>query len=286
MMMTETETHDYDRVAHAIQFLEAHYEEQPTLEALAAELALSPFHTQRLFTRWAGISPKRFIQHLTLDHARSMLANAESLLTTTYAVGLSSPSRLHDLFVKLEGVTPAEYKRMGDGLRIEYGYHMTPFGEALIGQTARGICGLYFTDPIGRQATLNTLADNWPKATLVESQAATYTSMTQIFERSKLAEPGTLSLFVKGTNFQIQVWEALLRIPEGMATTYGDVARLIDKPKASRAVGSAVARNGVAYLIPCHRVIRKSGKIDAYRWGGTRKKAMLAWESAHVSVGR
>lgn len=288
MLDNETEVDiDYQRIAQAITFLQENYQTQPSLDELAAELHLSPFHLQRLFTRWAGVSPKRFVQHLTLKHAHEMLNRSQSMLDTTYELGLSSPSRLHDLFVKLDAVTPAEYKKMGAGLVIRYGFHFTPFGEALVALTQRGICGLHFVAPYGRAWTIDALATAWPNATLIEDAAETAPVALRIFEAhaaDDLANIKPFHIFVKGTNFQIKVWEALLRIPDGAAATYGQIAETIGNKNASRAVGSAVGTNHVAYLIPCHRVIRKSGKIDAYRWGSDRKRALLAWEGARFPV--
>lgn len=284
--MTELEekqitSEDYNRVTDAIQYLESNFQDQPTLEELAAHLHLSPFYTQRLFKRWAGISPKRFVQHLTLDHARKLLEDSGSVMDAALDSGLSGTSRLHDLFVNVEAVTPAEYKRMGAGLRIEYGIHPTPFGECLLASTERGICGLWFTDTLGRAETLNELRDKWPEAELVENQATTEQLVNRVFALDQLNQTDDeqpLNLLIRGTNFQLQVWQALLKIPAGTVCTYGDIAEMIDKPKAVRAVGSAIGKNGIAWLIPCHRVIRKNGDTQNYRWGGLRKKAILLHE--------
>ena len=272
---------DYERIADAIEYLEAHFQDQPTLEELADHLHLSPFYTQRLFKRWAGISPKRFLQFLTLEHARKLLADSHSVLDAALDSGLSGTSRLHDLFVNIEAVTPAEYRRLGEGLAISYGYHATPFGECLLACTERGICGLWFTDTLGRDGTLSELKLKWPGAILHENGAKTGRLVERVF--AHVADDGAatdqpLNLLIRGTNFQLQVWQALLKIPAGAVCSYGDIAEMIERPSAVRAVGSAIGKNGMAWLIPCHRVIRKNGEMDNYRWGGVRKKAMLARE--------
>lgn len=271
---------DYQRVAEAIQFLEANFREQPDLDALAAHMNLSPYHLQRLFTRWAGISPKRFVQFLTAEHAKQLLADAHSVLDATYEAGLSSPSRLHDLLIAIEAVTPGEFKSKGAGLKIRYGRHATPFGDCLLAATERGICKLAFVDEAGWEAAVAELRSQWEGAQIVEDQTNTQPLVEQIFPPGGANGQRTINLLLKGTNFQIKVWEALLRIPFGSVRTYEDVAQAIGQPSASRAVGGAVGANNIAYLIPCHRVIRKSGVIQDYHWGPTRKKAMLGWESA------
>lgn len=275
---------DYERISQAIRYLEENFQDQPTLEELAEHLHLSPFYTQRLFKRWAGISPKRFLQHLTLKHARQLLEDSHSVLDAALDSGLSGTSRLHDLFVNIEAVTPAEYKRMGAGLEISYGYHPTPFGECLLASTERGICGLWFTDTLGREGTLAELEAKWPGANLSQEQESTATLVEQVFAHTQpdfdpsSSERPPLNLLIRGTNFQLQVWQALLKIPAGAVCTYGQIAEMIDQPKAARAVGSAIGKNGIAWLIPCHRVIRKNGETENYRWGGVRKKAILIHE--------
>lgn len=273
-------TTDYQRIAQAIEYLETHYREQPNLEELAAHLSLSPFHLQRLFTRWAGISPKRFVQFLTAEHAKQMLADAHSVLDAAYDAGLSSPSRLHDLFINIEAVTPGEFKNRGAGLQIYYGRHETPFGECLLATTERGVCRLAFLNGGGWEAAVSELQEQWSEAALTEDAQRTAPLIAQIFAADQATEKRAINLLLKGTNFQIKVWEALLQIPAGGAASYADVAQTVGQPQAARAVGSAVGANNVAYLIPCHRVIRKSGAVQEYRWGATRKKAILAWESA------
>ena len=266
---------DYRRIERAIRYLEQNFLDQPSLEELAGNSGLSPFHFQRLFKRWAGISPKRFLQFLTVEYAKGLLEESHTLLDTAYEAGLSGPGRLHDLFVKIEAVTPAEYKRSGAGVKIRFGFHDSPFGECLIAVTDRGICGLSFASATREEALANLL-NRWPGAKLIEDAKATRPSAEKIFSPAK----EKLSLFLKGTNFQIKVWEALLHVPSGRLCCYEDLARAVGEPAASRAVGSAVGANPVAFLIPCHRVIRKSGIIGSYRWGTARKKAMLAWEAA------
>ena len=280
MNVTET-THatDYAYITEAIRYLDEHVQEQPSLDVLAAHLHLSPFYLQRMFKRWAGISPKRFVQVLTLNHAKQLLTASKSMLDTTYEVGLSSTSRLHDLFVNIEAMTPAEYKRLGAGLQIRYGYHETPFGECLLAVTSRGVCTLLFVGDEGRTAVYETLQTNWPEATLIHDEAETALAAQNIFKPTAAGNQNEITLLLKGTNFQVKVWEALLRVPPAAVASYGDIAQLIGKPKASRAVGSAIGRNTIGYLIPCHRVIRQSGVVDGYRWGNTRKKALLAWEA-------
>lgn len=269
---------DYQRIEQAIRYLEQHFQTQPDLKQVAESVGLSEYHFQRLFTRWAGISPKRFLQYLTKENAKELLKRS-SVLSATYSVGLSSPGRLHDLFVSTEAVSPGEYKTRGSGLLIRYGFHASPFGEALIGLTERGICHLSFVQE-GYPAALMNLETDWKNARFVEDAAATAALVAPIFSQAQSATP--LALFVSGTNFQLKVWEALLTIPQGALSSYEQIAAQIGQPAALRAVGTAVGHNPIAYLIPCHRVIRKMGEIGNYRWGPARKKAMLGWEAAHL----
>lgn len=270
---------DYQRIAHAIDYLARHRERQPGLEELAAELGLSPFHCQRLFRRWAGISPKRFLQYLTVAHAKRLLAESQSVLETSLAGGLSGPSRLHDHFVTLEAVTPGEFRRRGEGLVIRYGVHDSPFGPMLLAVTGRGVCGLSFLDGQALETRLKALAESWPEARLVADRAATGAVAVRIFAaRPDAGRP--LHLLVRGTNFQVRVWQALLDIPPGTLCSYRQLAGAVGRPAAARAVGAAVGANPIGYLIPCHRVIRGSGALGGYRWGLTRKQALQAWESA------
>ena len=274
---------DYGRIEAAIYYLEQNFQDQPTLAEIAAHVGLSDYHFQRLFSRWAGTSPKRFLQFLTIQHAKKLLAESQTILDTTYEAGLSSPSRLHDLFVTHEAITPGEFKQKGAGLTIQYGFHDSPFGECLIALTERGICGLQFVANSDCEATLSELKTSWPQAEFVEDDEATRPFINPIFNLSEAEERPSLPLYLKGTNFQIQVWQALLKIPVGTAVSYGTVAQLIGNPKASRAVGTATGSNPIGYLIPCHRVIRQAGGLGQYRWGSSRKKAILGWESAYFS---
>jgi AraC family transcriptional regulator of adaptative response/methylated-DNA-[protein]-cysteine methyltransferase len=269
---------DYARIAKALAFIAEQAGEQPELDAIAGAAGLSPFHFQRLFTRWVGISPKKFLQFLTLEHAKACLADSASLLDAAYASGLSAPSRLHDLFVAHEAVTPGEFKRRGEGLEIAHGWGRSPFGDVLIMTTARGICGLAFELEGGRAATLADMTARWPRARHVEDEARVARLARRIFEPAG-GEP--LGLVLYGSPFQIKVWEALLRIPSGALVSYDAVATAVfGSARGSRAVGSAVGDNPISYLIPCHRVIRKSGVISHYHWGRPRKLALIGWEAA------
>lgn len=271
---------DYGRIEAAIHYLDQNFQAQPSLAEVAAHVGLSEYHFQRLFSRWAGTSPKRFLQFLTIQHAKQLLADSQSILDATFEAGLSSPSRLHDLFVTHEAITPGEFKQKGAGLTIQYGFHDSPFGECLIALTERGICGLQFVANGDRAAALAELKASWPQAQFVADEGATRPFINPIFNLTDVAERPSLPLYLKGTNFQIQVWQALLKIPAGTAVAYGTVAQMIGNPKASRAVGSATGSNPIGFLIPCHRVIRQAGGLGDYRWGSRRKKAILGWESA------
>jgi AraC family transcriptional regulator of adaptative response/methylated-DNA-[protein]-cysteine methyltransferase len=272
-------TSDYARIEQAILYLDVHAREQPSLDDVAAHVGLSPFHFQRLFTRWAGISPKRFLQVHTFSSARRLLAERRSVLDTSYTVGLSGGGRLHELFVTLTAMTPGEFKLGGEGLTVRYGIHPSPFGDCLIAACERGICGLHFLTGESAEEALASLRAQWPRAAFVESRDGTASWAERIFPEQPPREPTPLSVLVKGTPFQVQVWQALLRISPGQVATYEDLARAIGNPKAVRAVGSAVGDNPVALLIPCHRVLRKTGVFGDYRWGPARKQVMLAWES-------
>jgi len=271
---------DYRRVETAIRFLENHHLEQPALADIAAAAGLSDYHFQRLFSRWVGISPKRFLQYLTKEHAKRLIRNSPNVLETAFDAGLSGGGRLHDLFVTCEAVTPGEYRRQGDGVTIDYGWHPSPFGECLLAVTTRGICALHFVQDRDRVAGLDELRRLWPRAVARLAPEITAPLMPRIFTFTPQAKPAPLHLYVKGTNFQIKVWEALLRIPLGQAVTYSDIARHIGLPDAARAVGNAVGRNPIPFLIPCHRVIRQIGEFGYYGGGPARKKALLGWESA------
>jgi AraC family transcriptional regulator of adaptative response/methylated-DNA-[protein]-cysteine methyltransferase len=268
---------DYQRIEQAILYLENHYREQPSLEDVAANIGLSEYHFQRVFTRWAGVSPKRFLQFLTKEGAKDLLSRSENLLDTTHQVGLSSLGRLHDLFITTEAVTPGEYKSRGEGVTIRYGIHLTPFGKCLIGLTEHGICHLSFVQT-GEGDAIDNLVTDWKQAKMIEDYRATAALVEPIFDLRFSTRIKPLNLHLRGTNFQIKVWEALLQIPAGQVTTYEGLAQRIGQPSASRAVGSAVGHNPIAVLIPCHRVIRKVGDFGNYRYGGQRKKALLARE--------
>jgi len=275
---------DYTRIERAIRFLEANARRQPSLAEVARHAGLSEFHFQRVFTRWAGVSPKRFLQFLTVDHARALLRDSHSVMDAAYETGLSGPGRLHDLLVSVDAVTPGELKTAGAGLTIQYGEHDSPFGPCLIGATARGICWLSFVPDGARRRAFEALREHWRGATLEERPRATREIASRVFAHGH-ERPGTpLPLLLKGTNFQLKVWEALLRIPSGSVATYEDVARTIDAPKAVRAVGTAVGHNPVAFVIPCHRVIRATGAFGEYRWGAERKKAILVWEQTRTGT--
>ncbi len=274
---------DYLRIEQAITYLENHYKDQPSLEEVSANIGLSEYHFQRLFTRWAGVSPKRFLQFLTKEGAKDLLNRSENLLDTTHQVGLSSLGRLHDLFVSTEAVTPGEYKSRGEGVTIRYGIHLTPFGKCLIGLTERGICHLGFVQSSEGDAIDNLMAD-WKEARMIEDYRSTASLVEPIFDLRFNTRIKPLTLHLRGTNFQLKVWEALLTIPAGAVTTYEGIASRIGKPNAARAVGTAVGHNPIAVLIPCHRVIRKVGEFGNYRYGELRKKALLAREFVNTSV--
>ncbi len=270
---------DYERIARAIEFIAGQAGSQPSLQEVAAHLHMSPAHFQRLFCRWAGVTPKRFLQVLTLERAKRLLHDARPVLDVTAAVGLSSGSRLYDHFVQLEAVTPGEFKQQGAGLTIEYGVHDTPFGNAFIAVTQRGICNLAFPDGSGVAKQLAGLSAKWPCAVLQENPRRTRAVVQAMFAAEKRPD-GPLSLYVSGTNFQVSVWRALLQIPPGTVASYRQVAQAIGRPASARAVGLANGANPVPFLIPCHRVIRQSGELGGYHWGETRKQAMYAWEVA------
>ena len=268
---------DYGRIENAIRFIEAHYHDQPSLDEVAAAIHLSPHHFQRLFTRWAGVSPKQFMRFLTVEHAKAMLEQSQSVLDTSFDSGLSGPGRLHDLFVTFEAATPGEYKRGGDSLEIRYGFHVGPFGEFLLAQTARGLCGLAFVIDGARRAAIEDLDARWPAATLRQDQTGTSADAQMAFPRPGQTPPVPLKLWAKGTNFQIKVWEALLRLPAGQLSSYGAIARAVGQSSSARAVGRAVAENPMAYLIPCHRVIRASGRVRHRLPLGDRPQARDHW---------
>ena len=271
---------DYTRIKFAIAFLTEHWREHPDLDQLAAELGLSPAHAQKFFKRWCGLSPKEFQQAITIDHARALLEGSASVLDTAYEVGLSGPGRLHDLFVDHEAMTPGDYKRRGEGLAMAYGFHPCPFGLALIVATERGVCGLGFCDaedPGVASPALDDMKRRWPAARFTEQPERTAQYADTIFA-PQIPSRKPLNLVMIGTDFEVRVWDALLKIPAGRATTYSDLARHIGKPNAARAVGAAVGRNPISFVVPCHRVLGKSGDVTGYHWGVTRKRAIIGWE--------
>lgn len=270
---------DYSRIAGAIAFMRQHHLSQPDLATVAQHIGLSEYHLQRLFTQWVGISPKRFLQYLTVEYAKSKITQTKSLLDLTLDVGLSSPGRLHDLFVNVEAMSPGEFKTGGVGKQIRYGIHDSPFDKYLLATTSRGICNLHFLDKSDKQTAEQTLRQSWGNAEIIYDPQTTQPLHDLIFNPDTFIDRKPLTLLVKGTNFQIQVWRALLRVPFGGIATYQNIASLIDRPTAARAVGNAVGNNPLAYLIPCHRVIRESGELGGYRWGKERKAAILAWEA-------
>ena len=271
---------DYRRIEKAIGFIEAHFNARPTLNQIADHVHLSRFHFDRLFKRWAGISPMQFLQLVTLQYTKQRLLESQSVLNAALDAGLSGPGRLHDLFVTFEAMTPGEYKRLGADLRIKYGFSPSPFGDCLIAMTGRGICHLGFVDNDDGPAAVEQLRQFWPGATFTENQTAIQPTVQRIFDRKAREGSKPFHLFVKGTNFQINVWRALLAIPPGRVLCYQDIAAYVGRPAAHRAVANAVAINPVGYLIPCHRVIAKSGAVHHYRWGRLRKKAMVGREAA------
>jgi len=281
----QRQSEDYYRIEKAIKFVEANFRKRPDLETIAASAHLSKFHFQRMFRRWAGISPGQFMQYLTLEFAKKRLAESRSVLDATYDAGLSGPGRLHDLFVTFEALTPGEYKQQGAGLTIEYGVHPSPFGKCLLAITSRGICHLGFVDETPKEGLECRLRNAWPGAELVFKPATTAPIAQGIFSLAPNAPPRPFNLLLRGTNFQINVWKALLTIPRGRVLSYRDIAAYLGKPSASRAVANAIAINPVAYLIPCHRVIAGTGRIHKYCWGAARKKAMLGWEAARTEAG-
>jgi AraC family transcriptional regulator, regulatory protein of adaptative response / methylated-DNA-[protein]-cysteine methyltransferase len=278
MTMMSEDHINYQRIEQAIRYLEENFNRQPNLDEVAEKVHLSPFHFQRMFTDWAGISPKRFLQYLTVDFLKVKLTESRNLVEAAESAGLSSQSRVYDLFTTLEAVTPQEYKLHGSGITIEYGFHDTPFGKCLIGITPRGICWMSFVSiDEDFQFALEEMKKAWYMSVFRENGDLTKEYVSQIFGAERVKP---LHIFVKGTNFQIKVWEALLRIPQGSIATYQDIANVISNPKAVQAVGSAVGSNHIAYLIPCHRVIRKDGILGEYRWNSARKKSLIGWEMA------
>ncbi len=274
---------DYDTVRQVIEILTLDYRDQPSLEEIAARLDQSPTQLQKTFTRWAGLSPKAFLQAVTLDHAKRLLREENlPLLETAIEVGMSGPSRLHDLFVTHEAMSPGEWKMKGRGLQIRYGYHPSPFGLALVMITDRGLAGCAFADPGEETACFEDMARRWPNAIYVEDQAATAPYAERIFDPARWTSDKPLRVVLLGTDFQVRVWQSLLKIPMGRAVTYSHVAQDIGQPTASRAVGAAIGANPISFVVPCHRALGKSGALTGYHWGITRKRAMLGWETGRV----
>jgi len=274
---------DYDIVRRAIAFLSDRWRTQPEIDAIAAAAGVSASDLHHLFRRWAGITPKAFLQAITLDHARRLLRESASVLDASFEVGLSGPGRLHDLFVTHEAMSPGEWKSGGEGLAIAYGFHPSPFGTALVMATERGLAGLAFADANEEQAALADMGSRWPRAKLVEDAARTAPLAQRIFDSRLWRAQQPLRVVLIGTDFEVRVWETLLRIPMGRAITYSDIAAGIRAPKAARAVGAAVGKNPISFVVPCHRALGKNGDLTGYHWGLTRKRAMLGWEAAKTS---
>jgi AraC family transcriptional regulator, regulatory protein of adaptative response / methylated-DNA-[protein]-cysteine methyltransferase len=275
---------DYDVVRRAIGHIRGHWREQPEIEAIAEAAGVTPTELHHLFRRWAGLTPKAFLQALTLDGARQLLRDSASVLDATYEVGLSGPGRLHDLFVTHEAMSPGEWKSGGEGLTVFFGFHPSPFGSALVMATERGLAGLAFADPGEEAAALADMKARWPRATYVENSARTAAIARRIFDSSQWQQNKPLRVVLIGTDWEVRVWETLLQIPMGRLTTYSDIASKIHKPAAARAVGAAVGKNPVSFVVPCHRVVGKSGDLTGYHWGITRKRAMLGWEAGQVGA--
>ncbi|NLS05354.1 methylated-DNA--[protein]-cysteine S-methyltransferase [Rhizobium sp. P32RR-XVIII] len=274
---------DYETVRQVIELITEDYRDQPSLEAIAARLNQSPTQLQKTFTRWAGLSPKAFLQAVTLDHAKRLLRQENMpLLETSIEVGLSGPSRLHDLFVTHEAMSPGEWKARGGGLTIRYAFHQSPFGVALVMVTDRGLAGLAFSDLGDEAACLEDMSCRWPNAEYVEDRQATAPYCERIFDPGEWSVEQPLRVVLIGTDFQVRVWESLLKIPFGKAVTYSDIANDIGSPKAMRAVGAAVGANPISFVVPCHRAVGKSGALTGYHWGLTRKRAMLGWEAGQA----
>ena len=275
---------DYDIVRRAIAHIRGNWRAQPEIGEIAEAAGVTPADLHHLFRRWAGITPKAFVQALTLDSARTLLRDSASVLDAAYEVGLSGPGRLHDLFVTHESMSPGEWKSGGDGLTIRYGFHPSVFGTALVMASDRGLCGLAFADAGKERAALADMRRRWPKANYVEDSARTAPLTARIFDKKLWRPDRPLRVVLIGTDFEVRVWETLLRIPMGRATTYSDIAGSLGAPKAARAVGAAVGKNPVSFVVPCHRVLGKSGDITGYHWGLTRKRAMLGWEAGTVAA--
>ncbi len=282
MAMDDQECKNYSRIASAIDYIKLNFKDQPSLDEIAGVVGLSPFHFQRLFTQWAGVSPKKFIQYLGIEYAKNLLKEKQStLLDTAYKTGLSGTSRLHDLFVNVEGMTPGEFKNGGENLVINYCFAESPFGKLIVASTAKGICHMFFEED--EHQAFSDLKSRFPNAEYHQVTDTLQQNALFIFQKD-WKNLDQIKLHLKGTDFQLKVWETLLKIPLGTVSTYGAMAESIDRPKAARAVGTAIGSNPVAFLIPCHRVIQANGNIGGYMWGETRKSAIIGWEAAKVSV--
>ncbi|MGY3531586.1 AraC family transcriptional regulator of adaptative response/methylated-DNA-[protein]-cysteine methyltransferase [Bradyrhizobium embrapense] len=275
---------DYDSVRRAIAFISEHWRAQPTIEAMADAAAVTPDELHHLFRRWAGLTPKAFMQALTLDHAKSLLRDSASVLDAALDSGLSGPGRLHDLFVTHEAMSPGEWKTGGGGMTLRYGFHPSPFGTAIVIATDRGLAGLAFADPGDEQTAFADMKRRWPNATYVEDTAGTTALAQRVFDTKLWRADQPLRVVLIGTDFEVRVWETLLKVPMGRAVSYSDIACKINSPRASRAVGAAVGRNPVSFVVPCHRALGKSGALTGYHWGITRKQAMLGWEAGQVGL--
>lgn len=282
--MSEQETINYKRIAEAIEFIKANFKEQPSLDELAEKVHLSPFHFQRLFTEWAGTSPKKFLQYISVEHAKKILReNKASLFETAFETGLSGTSRLHDLFISIEGMSPATYKHGGKNLLINYTLTGSPFGDLLVASTDKGVCHLAFIED--QESGIEELRTQFPNASFRNETDDLQQNALSVFRDEGNSLPG-IKLHLKGSSFQLKVWESLLKIPLGQLQTYGAIAREIELPNASRAVGTAIGSNPIAFLIPCHRVIRAGGTLGGYKWGNTRKTALIGWEGAKAAHGQ
>jgi AraC family transcriptional regulator of adaptative response/methylated-DNA-[protein]-cysteine methyltransferase len=275
---------DYDSVRRAIAFISEHWRAQPTIEAMADAASVTPDELHHLFRRWAGLTPKAFMQALTLDHAKNLLRDSASVLDAALDSGLSGPGRLHDLFVTHEAMSPGEWKNGGAGMTLRFGFHASPFGTAVVIGSDRGLAGLAFADPGEEQSALADMQRRWPRATYVEDQAATAPIARRIFDPKLWRPDEPLRVVLIGTDFEVRVWETLLKIPMGRAVCYSDIANKIAAHKASRAVGAAVGKNPISFVVPCHRALGKGGALTGYHWGITRKQAMLGWEAGQVGV--
>jgi AraC family transcriptional regulator of adaptative response/methylated-DNA-[protein]-cysteine methyltransferase len=275
---------DYDSVRRAIAFISEHWRRQPTIESVADAAGVTPDELHHLFRRWAGLTPKGFMQALTLDHAKSLLRGSASVLDAALDSGLSGPGRLHDLFVTHEAMSPGEWKNGGAGMTLRFGFHPSPFGTAIVIASGRGLAGLAFADPFEEQAALADMQKRWPRATYVHDQGGTAALAQRIFDPKLWRPDQPLRVTLIGTDFEVRVWETLLKIPMGRAVCYSDIANKIKSPKASRAVGAAVGKNPISFVVPCHRALGKSGALTGYHWGITRKQAMIGWEAGQVGI--